>query len=210
MEEQVEKPKRNAKVTTASKKLLDLIAALPKPDFRKLKVRINEIFKVARKEGYPDNATGILIRQELEPHYSESTIRRVLPSTAKHTAMIRNTNEKTDIANDIAVNLTANEHETENENITNTEESKAVAEAQETEGRENTKRNNPFDFDNYFKLIDNGTEYIIDSKKLKDVSTDIKDKMIVQLIGGMEFLQSELEQSLKQVEELRKLSLIHI
>lgn len=203
MTEQKEKPKRNTKVTPdPSPKLLELIASLPKPDFRKLKERVDDIFKLAREEGHPDNAIRILIERELEPHYSESTIRRVLPSEAKaNTVAINNAGQGGRPKE--AINLIASEHETASQS--DTTEQEPEAEETETIGTENTAREDKTNFDNYFKIIDSsGKEYAINSKKLKDVSPDIKDKMITQLIGGMEYVQGELEKSLKQVEDLRK------
>lgn len=207
-QEEKPKPKRNTKVVFASKKLLELIASL-KPDFRKLKERVDEIFAQAKEEGYPALETGLLIRHELEDHYSERTIQRLLPTEAKANTVAHTHGGGRPKKDD---NLSPSEHETTNRNDTTEQEPEAEDEETETEGRENITRENQINFDNYFKIIDSaGKEYAIDTKKLKDVPTDVKDNMIKQLIGGMEFLNGELEKSkaeldksLKQVEELRK------
>ncbi|MPZ06622.1 MAG: hypothetical protein GEU26_09440 [Nitrososphaeraceae archaeon] len=67
-----------------SKKLEQLLADLA-PDFGKLKPKIDAVFEQGRKEGLTDMEIGSMIRTELRKHYSERTIQRILPETAKHT-----------------------------------------------------------------------------------------------------------------------------
>jgi len=74
--------KERHEIVQPSKKLEALLNSL-KVNFKKLKKRVNEIFELARREGFPDEITGIMIRQKMEGEYTQRTITNVLPSTAK-------------------------------------------------------------------------------------------------------------------------------
>lgn len=76
MTEQIQKQK-------PSKKLEQLLADLI-PDFGKLETKVNAILEQGRKEGLDDVTIGDLIRSKMQEHYSDRTIRRVLPKAAKH------------------------------------------------------------------------------------------------------------------------------
>lgn len=92
---QVKKKKRNVQVLVPSKKLLALLDSLV-PDMKKTKQRVKEIFDQSRKEGFPDDEIGSMIRMRMDGNYTERYIRMVLPETAKR-AYERNvdvTNEK--------------------------------------------------------------------------------------------------------------------
>jgi len=65
-----------------SKKLEQLLADLG-PDFGKLETKIDVIFEQGRKEGFSDMEIGDLVRSKMKEHYSDRTIRRLLPDTAK-------------------------------------------------------------------------------------------------------------------------------
>lgn len=52
-------------------------------DFGKLQPRVDRVFEIGRKEGYPDMMIGDMIRDAMKNDYSTSTIQRVLPETAK-------------------------------------------------------------------------------------------------------------------------------
>lgn len=71
-----------------SKTLTDLLDNLA-PDFEKLQSKIDRIFQVGRQEGLKDMDIGNLVRERMEQHYSQATIRNVLPESAKHTEKIR-------------------------------------------------------------------------------------------------------------------------
>jgi len=86
-----------------SKKLEQLLADLG-PDFGKLETKIDVIFEQGRKEGFSDIEIGDLARSKMNEHYSDRTIRRVLPDTAKHIEKVRE-------QKDFADNLSANERE---------------------------------------------------------------------------------------------------
>lgn len=98
MTEQIAREKKQSnrpvKVTSPSKKLLKLLDSLI-PDFKKLQVKVDVIFKQARAEGFPDEETGAMIRMRMDDNYSERTIRRVLPGTAK-----REYNANPDVTNE--------------------------------------------------------------------------------------------------------------
>ena len=55
------------------------------PDFGKLETKKDAIFEQGRKEGFNDMEIGDMIRSKMQEHYSDRTIRRILPDTAKHT-----------------------------------------------------------------------------------------------------------------------------
>lgn len=82
-----------------SKTLDQLLAALA-PDFDKLQPKVNAVFEQGRKEGLDDLVIGDLVRSKMNDHYSQSTIQRVLPKTAKHQEKVRD---------NFAVKMTANE-----------------------------------------------------------------------------------------------------
>lgn len=65
-----------------SKKLEQLLADLG-PDFGKLETKVDAIFEQGRKEGFSEMEIGGLVRSKMEAHYSDRTIRRVLPDSAK-------------------------------------------------------------------------------------------------------------------------------
>jgi hypothetical protein len=60
-------------------KLLDALS----PDFDKLQPKIDAVFQQGRKEGFDDMEIGELVRSQMKEHYSDRTIRRVLPEAAK-------------------------------------------------------------------------------------------------------------------------------
>lgn len=72
-------------VKKPSQKLQDLINGMPIAPFQKLKTWKDEVFKIARSEGFDDMEIGRLIRQIMKTEYSDRTIQRILPDTAKHT-----------------------------------------------------------------------------------------------------------------------------
>lgn len=59
------------------------------PDFGKLQDKVNACFDKGRNEGFSDMEIGSMIRTELKKHYSDRTIRNVLPDTAKHQEKVR-------------------------------------------------------------------------------------------------------------------------
>lgn len=65
-----------------SKKLEQLLADLG-PDFSKLETKKDAIFEQGRKEGFSNMEIGDLVRSKMKEHYSDRTIRRLLPDTAK-------------------------------------------------------------------------------------------------------------------------------
>jgi hypothetical protein len=66
-----------------SKELEKLIADLA-PDLGKLQPKVTKIFAEGRKDGLTDHEIGFMVRTELKKHYSDRTIQRVLPETAKY------------------------------------------------------------------------------------------------------------------------------
>ncbi|MGC1132843.1 MAG: hypothetical protein WA941_08470 [Nitrososphaeraceae archaeon] len=67
-----------------SKTLDQLLDALS-PDFDKLQPKVDAVLEQGKKEGFSDMEIGALIRSKMQEHYSDRTIRRVLPDIAKHT-----------------------------------------------------------------------------------------------------------------------------
>ena len=67
-----------------SKKLEQLLIDFG-PDFGKLETKKDAVFEQGRKEGFNDMEIGDMIRSAMKDHYSDRTIRRILPDTAKHT-----------------------------------------------------------------------------------------------------------------------------
>jgi hypothetical protein len=65
-----------------SKRFEQLLADLG-PDFGKLETKKDAIFEQGRKEGFSDMEIGDLVRSKMKEHYSDRTIRRLLPDTAK-------------------------------------------------------------------------------------------------------------------------------
>lgn len=102
--------RKNVEVVRPSKKLIKLLDSL-KLNFSKLKKRVDEIFRVARAEGFPDDEIGKMIRMRMDGEYSEATIRRVLPSTAKAKTIAVNNAKK-------AFKMNASEQEKQSENNT--------------------------------------------------------------------------------------------
>jgi hypothetical protein len=86
-----------------SKKLEQLLMDLA-PDFGKLETKRDAVFEQARKEGFNDMEIGDMIRSSMQEHYSDRTIRRILPDSAKHPEKVRK-------KKDFADNLSANERE---------------------------------------------------------------------------------------------------
>lgn len=64
-------------------KTLDQLLTSLSPDFDKLQSKVKVVFEQGRKEGFNDMEIGDLVRSKMEAHYSDRTIRRVLPNSAK-------------------------------------------------------------------------------------------------------------------------------
>jgi hypothetical protein len=94
----------NVKFKKPSKMLEAALNALSL-DFGKLQAKVNKVFEIGRKENYPDMEIGDMVREKMKEEYSDRTISRVLPETAKHIEKIRDTTRFADI-------LSANKHET--------------------------------------------------------------------------------------------------
>jgi hypothetical protein len=52
-------------------------------DFEKLQSKVDKVFDLGRKEGLDDMKIGSLVRKKMKEEYSQRTIQRVLPETAK-------------------------------------------------------------------------------------------------------------------------------
>jgi hypothetical protein len=94
MSQQIEKYKQ-------SKILQRLLEALA-PDFNKLQDKVNAVFEQGRRDGLSDMEIGDLVRTQMKEHYSQSTIQRVLPKSARHSEKVRE-------QGNFAVKMTANE-----------------------------------------------------------------------------------------------------
>jgi hypothetical protein len=73
---QIQKKKRS--------KTLDGLLENLIPDFDKLQPKVDAVFEQGRKEGFSDMETGDLIRNKMKKNYTDRTIQRVLPASAKH------------------------------------------------------------------------------------------------------------------------------
>ena len=74
-------------------------------DFEKLQPKVDRVFEIGKLEGLDDKEIGSMVRNKMKEHYSERTIRKVLPDTAKHSEKVRK----------FAAKSSANEHEDEDE-----------------------------------------------------------------------------------------------
>lgn len=80
--------------------ILDMIGS-----FQKIATSIDRVFLIGRNEGFSDMEIGNLVRKAmLAANYDPRTIRRALPSSAKHVEKVRGQKAFADI-------LSANEHE---------------------------------------------------------------------------------------------------
>jgi hypothetical protein len=66
-------------------KILERLLEALAPDFNKIQEKVNEVFEQGRREGLDDMEIGSLVREQMKEHYSQATIKRVLPKSAKHT-----------------------------------------------------------------------------------------------------------------------------
>jgi hypothetical protein len=87
-----------------SKKLRDAINNVVN-SFQKTALTIDEVFAIGRKEGFSDIEIGNIVRKEmLAANYDPRTIRRALPSSAKHIEKVRKPKNAAD-------KMSSNEHE---------------------------------------------------------------------------------------------------
>lgn len=92
---QTQKTVVNLQVKEPSEALKALLDGLT-PDFVKLQEKVDGIFAKGREEGFEDMVIGDWVRGKMKDHYTDRTITRVLPETAKHMKHASKTKDEPD------------------------------------------------------------------------------------------------------------------
>lgn len=155
-------------------------------DFEKLQSKVDKVFDLGRKEGLDDMIIGNLVRRKMKEQFSQRTIQRVLPETAKRDY---------------------NMNENKNDTVTNEQESDILSDSEQetidTTGQEPQSQSevNQTDPNRFYKETLTAKNKLI--RELKEIIA-AKDKKIAELEKRLSSYEKPKKQKIKTNRKKQK------